>query len=117
LIDGRRPRCTPGTQKWDYLHIDDVARAVLAAAMADGAAGLFNLSSGEPVAVRAIVERLRDIAAPGLDLAFGELPFGPDQIMHLEGDNTRLRQATGWSPAVRLDDGLRQVVEELRLAA
>lgn len=117
LIRGKPPQCTAGTQKWDYLHIDDVARGVLAAAMTEEANGVFNLSSGEPAAVRNIVEMLRDIAAPGLQLKFGEIPFGPDQIMHLEGDNTRLRAATGWSVEVPLGEGLSQVVEELRVAA
>jgi nucleoside-diphosphate-sugar epimerase len=60
---------------------------------------------------------LRDVAAPGLELAFGEIPFGPDQIMHLEGDNRRLRAATGWSPKISIGEGLRQVVDELRVAA
>ncbi len=117
LVRGRAPQCTAGTQKWDYLHIDDVAEGVLAAAVADEAAGVFNLSSGEPIAVRTIVEMLRDLAAPGLALNFGAIPFGPDQIMHLDGDNRRLRKASGWAPQVPLGDGLRQVVDELRVAA
>jgi nucleoside-diphosphate-sugar epimerase len=117
LVRGKAPKCTEGTQKWDYLHIDDVADGVLAAAVTERATGVFNLSSGNPVAVRAIVELLRDMAAPELELAFGEIPFGPDQIMHLEGDNSRLREATGWAPRISIGAGLRQVVDELRMAA
>ena len=117
LVRGKAPPCSAGTQKWDYLHIDDVANAVLAAAASEAATGVFNLSSGDPVAVRSIVEMLRDIAAPGLELNFGAIPFGPDQIMHLEGDNSRLCAATGWSPSIPLGEGLRQVAEQLRVAA
>ena len=117
LVRGKAPLCTAGTQKWDYLHIDDVADGVLAAGTTDSATGVFNLSSGHPVAVRTIVEMLRDLAAPGLALQFGQIPFGPDQIMHLDGDNRRLRSATGWAPRVPLGEGLRQVIEELRVAA
>ena len=73
LVKGKAPKCTAGTQKWDYLHIDDVAEGVLAAATTEGATGVFNLSSGNPVAVRRIVEMLRDLAAPGLNLAFGTI--------------------------------------------
>ena len=117
LVKGESPRCTAGTQKWDYLHIDDVADGILSVATTGGATGVFNLSSGDPVAVRTIVEMLRDLAAPGTNLTFGAVPFGPDQIMHLEGDNRRLREATGWSVRVPLSEGLRQVVDELRVAA
>lgn len=117
LVRGSAPKCTPGTQKWDYLHIDDVASGTLAAAVTDAATGVFNLCSGAPVAVRSIVERLRDLAAPGLNLRFGEIPFGPDQIMHLEGDNGRLKQITGWAPTIAVMEGLAGVVDALRLAA
>lgn len=117
LVRGKAPQCTAGTQKWDYLHIDDVADGILAAATREDATGVFNLSSGNPIAVKTIVEMLRDIAAPGVELKFGTIPFDPDQIMHLDGDNARLRSATGWSPRVALGDGLAQVVESLRVAA
>ncbi|HEX3677779.1 MAG TPA: NAD(P)-dependent oxidoreductase [Sphingomicrobium sp.] len=117
LVRGRPPKCTAGTQKWDYLHIDDVAQGVMAVAKNVQANGVFNLSSGKALSVRTIIEMLRDIAAPGLGLTFGDIPFGPDQIMHLEGDNSRLCEATGWSVQVPLGEGLRQVVDELRVAA
>jgi nucleoside-diphosphate-sugar epimerase len=117
LVRGVAPKCTLGTQKWDYLHIDEVATGTLAAAVTESATGVFNLSSGSPVAVRNLVERLRDLAAPGLELNWGEIPYGPDQIMHLEGDNSRLATATGWCPQIDVFDGLAEVVQELRLAA
>ena len=114
LLDGHAPRTTPGTQRWDYLHIDDVARGILATAATESATGIFNLSSATPATVRSIIERLRDRAAPGLALRFGEVPFGPDQIMHLEGDNSRLRAATGWAPRIGLDEGLAMTVDAMR---
>jgi nucleoside-diphosphate-sugar epimerase len=117
LTRGVAPKCTLGTQVWDYLHIEDVAEAVLTAAVTPAATGVFNLSSAAPIAVRTIVERLRDLAAPGLPLHFGEVPFGPDQIMHLEGDNTRLRELTGWTPRIHVLEGLADVVDELAQAA
>ncbi len=116
LLRGERPQLTLGTQKWDYLHVDDIARGALAAAVTPAAEGVFNLSSGTPVAVRAIAERLRDLAAPGLELVFGEIPFGANQIMHLEGDNSALRAATGWAPQVPLDAGLAATVAAMRAA-
>lgn len=114
LLSGARPRTTAGTQRWDYLHIDDAADGVLAVVTTPGVDGVYNLSSGDAVPVRSIVERLRDFAAPGLELAFGDIPFGPDQIMHMEGANERLRAATGWRPRVTLDEGLRLTVAALR---
>ena len=117
LARGEAPKCTAGTQLWDYLHIDDAAAGTLAAATTGRATGTFNLSSGRPVAVRAIVERLRDLIAPGLALRFGEVPFGPAQIMHLEGVRSKLTGATGWEPAIDTLAGLGDVARPWRSAA
>lgn len=117
ILAGQAPKTSAGTQKWDYLHISDTAEGILAAALTDSAQGVFNLSSGRAVAVRAIVEHIRDLACPGLPLTFGEIPFGPNQIMHLEGDSSRLTAATGWAPRIALEDGLVTVVDGLRQAA
>jgi nucleoside-diphosphate-sugar epimerase len=89
----------------------------LAAAVTESAQGVFNLSSGRAVTVRSIVERLRDLACPGLPLTFGDIPFSPNQIMHLEGDCSRLTAATGWRPRIMIEDGLVTVINSLREAA
>jgi UDP-glucose 4-epimerase len=110
MLAGRRPRTTLGTQCWDWLYVDDVARGVLAAAVTPAADGVFNLGSGQAVPVRDVIERIRDLAAPGMELLFGEIPFRPDQVMHLQADVSSLTAATGWRPQISLDDGLAQTV-------
>jgi nucleoside-diphosphate-sugar epimerase len=117
MLRGHAPRTTAGTQRWDYLHIDDVARGTLACAVTTGATGVFNLSSGVSTTVRSIIETLRDYSAPGMVLRFGDIPFGASQIMHLEGDNSRLAAATGWTPRMPLDLGLADTVNAMRNAA
>lgn len=110
MLDGTPPKTTLGTQKWDYLYIDDVARGVLAAVTSASATGVFNLGSGQPVAVRTIIETIRDLAAPDMELVFGEIPYGPNQVWHMEADIERLRAASGWSPQVDLHAGLARTV-------
>jgi nucleoside-diphosphate-sugar epimerase len=114
LLAGRVPQLTAGTQRWDYLHVGDVADALLAAAERDTVTGVYNLGSGEPRTVRSIVEAVRDQAAPGQALDFGAVPFRPDQVMHLEADTTRLRHDAGWAPRVSFDAGISETVGWLR---
>jgi len=110
MLAGRRPKTTHGTQRWDYLFVADAARGILAAAVTPGATGIFNLGSGEAVTVRSVIEAVRDFAAPNMELIFGEIPFRPDQVWHMEADNTRLKEATGWSPKVNMRDGIAETV-------
>jgi nucleoside-diphosphate-sugar epimerase len=37
--------------------------------------------------------------------------------MHMEGDNSRLKAATGWAPTIDVLDGLADVVADMRVAA
>jgi nucleoside-diphosphate-sugar epimerase len=94
--------------------VEDVARGILAVATTESAAGVFNLGSGRAVRVRDVVERIRDLTAPGMELVFGEIPFRPDQVMHMEADNARFRAATGWEPRIDIDTGLADTVEWYR---
>lgn len=114
MLASRRPKTTLGTQSWDWLHVEDVARGILAVATHGTASGVFNLGSGRAVRVRDVVERIRDLAAPGMELVFGEIPFRPDQVMHMQADISRLGGATGWAPRIAIEEGLTGTVEWYR---
>jgi len=114
LLSKEKPAMTAGEQRWDYLHVEDVARAIWQSAISPSAKGVFNLGSGQATTVKSIVERIRDLIDPGLPLGLGELQYSHDQIMHLQADISRLRQATGWAPQISLDQGLQRTVERLR---
>lgn len=113
LLKGERPSLTAGEQKWDYLYIDDAVQAIALAASRE-IEGVYNLGSGRAVAVRHLVETIRDDINPDLPLGWGEVPYRPDQVMHLEADSSRLQKATGWMPQTSLEDGLNRTIEWCR---
>lgn len=114
LLIGERPKTTLGTQSWDYLYIDDVADGILAVAETKTAVATFNLGSGKAVPVREIIETIRDLIDPSAEIGFGEIPFRPDQVMHMQADIARLTRATAWAPQIELAEGLRQTIDEMR---
>lgn len=114
LLRGERPGLTPGTQKWDYLFVEDAAGAVAEACGAAALDGTFNLGSAHPIAVRTIVETARDLIDPRLPLGFGERPFAPNQVMHLEADMTKLHAAIPWRPTTPLAAGLSRTIDWYR---
>jgi nucleoside-diphosphate-sugar epimerase len=109
LLAGKKPALTMGEQRWDYLYVEDAAKA-LARVAATGATGSLNLASGKTVVIRKLVERIKALVDPNLPLGFGDHSYREDQVMHLEPDVGKLRLATGWAPEVSLDEGLRRTV-------
>lgn len=110
LRAGKRPALTAGEQIWDYLQVDDAARAFTSVANR-GAEGIFNLGSGQATSLRKIIETIRDAVDPALPLGFGEIPYRPDQVMHLEANIDRLRELAGWQPQISLERGLDELVK------
>jgi nucleoside-diphosphate-sugar epimerase len=114
LLAGERPSLTPAEQLWDFLYVGDAAEAIYAVLCEPRAEGVFNLGCGKAVVLRQVVEQVRDLIDPRLPLGFGEVSYRPDQVMHLEADITRLKQATGWAPLTGLAEGLARTVEWYR---
>jgi len=114
LLAHRRPALSEGSQPHNTLHADDVASALRQAAVSPGCAGTFVLCAGEAPTVRELAISIRDIAAPGAPLGFGER--GVVSAGH-SGSANAFRAATTWDTAVNLEDGLRETVDWYRGAA
>lgn len=116
LLAGERPTLTPAEQYWDYLHVDDAAVGIISALDAP-CTGIFNLGSGQAFKLKTIVESIRDEIDTSLPIGFGETPYRPDQVMHLEADISSLTSRSGWRPRIHLKDGLRDLITEYRKRA
>jgi len=110
LLAGQRPALTPCEQRWDFVHVDDVAEAAIAALETESARGVFNVGSGEAPVLRDVLEWLRDQIDPTLPLGFGERPYAPRQIMLLQADIGRIVAAVGWKPRRLLNGGLQELI-------
>ena len=117
LLASERPLLTAGEQRWDYLYIEDAAESIYRGMITPDARGIFNLGSGNARSIRCIVECIRDMIDPGLQLGFGEIPYRADQGMHLDADISRVSAVTGWEPQTSLADGLRRTLEWHRQTA
>jgi dTDP-L-rhamnose 4-epimerase len=95
-----------GEESRDFVHVDDIVDALVAALDADLPEGhVMNLGSGEPTSVTKLVEEL--LAASGVEVPVavtGQYRVG--DIRHCFADLTAARQAIGFEPKVSLRDGL-----------
>ena len=114
LFKGERPALTAGEQMWDYLYAGDAGEALCRMAEAGRDGAVYPLGSGQARPLREYFEMLRDAVDPALPLGFGEIPYPPNQVMHLEADISQLTRDTGFVPATPFEVGIRRVVEMYR---
>lgn len=118
VADGRAPRLrTDGAPRRDFLHIDDAVAAYLAVAAAlargEGVGESFNGGGNRPCSVREVVDLTVEVGGGGLAASFAPaVPPGEARDRYL--DSTKLRELTGWEPAVDLRTGLGRTVEWYR---
>ena len=113
LLQGTPIALTDGRQVRDFLHVADVA-AALVALSSRAAKGAFNVSSGVGTPLGEILVSIADrVGAPRDLLRFGERARDPLDADVLVGVNERLRRC-GWSPAFSLEATLDQALTHWR---
>ncbi len=114
LLQAERPRLSSGTRPVDWVYVDDVVDAFIAAAARDDLAGeSLDVGTGELVTIRAIVERIVETVGTGVEPDFGALPERPLEIVRA-ADVKRTKDLLGWQPRTTLTDGLRSTVDWYR---
>jgi CDP-glucose 4,6-dehydratase len=119
VIDGRRPVIrSDGSPERDFLYVEDAAAAYLAIARAldqgKGGGEAFNAGWGRPHSVREVLELVCKVSGADVepDIRGEGNPMGEIDRQYL--DSTKIREVTGWEPAVDLEEGLRRTLEWYR---
>ena len=106
-----------GQQTRDYVFVGDVVAANLAAAeMPLGKPGTalderaYNVGTGRETSVVTLAREM--MAAAGTDVPLEHEAERPGELRHSSLDTSKL-QATGWSPATPLRDGLRKTLDHI----
>src|SRR5215211_1318646 len=112
LLDGGKATVFgDGLQTRDYLHVDDVVTANLAAA-GSHADGAFNIGTGVESTVLDVIESL-NAAAVDRELRYEHAPERPGEVRHIALEASRAEGELGWQAQVALEEGLRLTLDSL----
>lgn len=114
LLAGQCPPLTEGKQAWDYLYAADAAEAFYCMARSGRSGAVYPLGSGQARPLKEYILALRDAVDPELPLGFGQVPYGPKQVMHLQADLGPLTRDTGFVPAVPFEEGIQKTIQWMR---
>lgn len=100
-----------GERTQDFVHVDDVAAAALASIEAPGGDPLV-VASGSPVSMSALARLIVEITGSSLPITHDGRP-DPEDGFRADYDLRPAFDALGWAPAIRLEDGLRSMLEAM----
>lgn len=98
-----------GTPKREFLHVDDLADAVVFVLEACITEGLFNVGSGTDVSIRELAELVLSVVNPDAALVFDKSK--PDGTPRKLLDVSRLAEM-GWTSKIALDAGIRATYQD-----
>jgi CDP-glucose 4,6-dehydratase len=119
-LEGRRPAIrSDGTPERDFLHVDDAVAAYLAIEHEVGAGGpaageAFNAGGERPHSVAEVLAEIAELSDGGLDPEYHGNGSPSGEIDRQYVDSSKLRELTGWRPAVGLREGLGRTLEWYR---
>ena len=108
LEDGESPRVfEDGGQMRDFVHVDDVAAANVAAVHSDiDGFAAFNICSGQPISILQVAQQLSAAGGGAAPVITGQYRDG--DVRHIVADPARARGVIGFSAKVDPLTGLRE---------
>ena len=116
-LRGRSLDLSPGEQVRDFVFVDDVARAFVAAALQPELPqkqAVYNVSTGEGCSLRKLAALTENLLGTKLALNWGGKPYRPNEMMHMVGSNQRIAADLNWRPQVFLQAGLTTTADWMR---
>jgi nucleoside-diphosphate-sugar epimerase len=98
-----------GEQVRDWIHVDDIVRAVFAGIDQDFR-GPVNLCTGRPMSFNELARIVTEAA--GYEPAIKHLPAAPQGVRYRVGDSALMR--TIYQPTVSLEEGVQRALKERR---
>jgi dTDP-glucose 4,6-dehydratase len=103
--------------KRDFTFVLDTVGAFLKVGELEGHGNVFNIASGISVSVKEIIDTAcKILGKKGIKVVTDNSRIRPAQseVWALKGNNTRLREATGWQPKFSYEEGIKITIDWIR---
>jgi len=111
LLKGNRPSYTKCEQLWDFLYIEDVARALYLIGERGRYGKMYGVGSGICRPLREYIEIIRDIIDPALPLGFGDIPYPQNGVPGSCISINDLVADTGFHQQEPFSDGIKKTIK------
>lgn len=111
VIKGECPQFTAGTQNYDFVYIDDVARAFYLIGENGKPFHEYVIASSKARPLRELLLEMKASIAPDLDFIFGDIPFTGIDLPIEKFDCSTTEKDTGFRAEISFAEGTRRTME------
>ena len=114
LLAGKYQSFSPGEQMYDFLHIQDAARAFCLIGEKGREESQYIIGSGMARPLKEYLGIIRDVVAPEMKLGLGELEFHGLEMTEEMLNIDTLISDTGFSPEITFEAGIKRTLEWIK---
>jgi nucleoside-diphosphate-sugar epimerase len=113
-LNGESPRFTAATQNYDFVYIDDIARAFYLIAQKGKSFTEYVIGSSTARPLKKFLLEMKAAVAPDLDFVFGDVPFTGIDLPLSTFDCSVTERDTGFRAEISFAEGTKKTLEWLR---
>jgi len=112
-LKGALPKLASPHVARDYVYIDDVVEAFLAAATqtTEETANVYNLGTAKQTSLREVVDVARQVMKIAANPVWSSMPNRQWDTDRWVAENTRIQKELQWQPRVSFEEGLRKTID------
>lgn len=105
---------THATQKWDYLHIDDLVSALNSFILYDVQPGRYNIAEGNSRPLKDYIETIKEVTHSTSNLLYGVIPYSTQGIVSLNVSILNTMKKLNWSPKMSFRVGIEGLISNMQ---
>lgn len=114
MILGEHCAFSSGEQFYDFIYIDDAAKAFIAIGEKGKANRTYYIGSQERRKLKDFLIEMKNQIDPEMEIGLGEIPFHGVSLSYEEFDRNAVKEDTGFVPQVSFAEGIRNTADWLR---
>ena len=114
LLNGEHCAFSAGEQMYDFIYIDDVAKAFAAIAEKGKSNKTYYIGSQTPKPLKHFLLELKDQINPEIEIGLGELPFDGISLSYTEFDIDAVKNDTGFEAKVKFNEGICRTIKWIK---
>lgn len=114
LINNHRTKFTSGRQLYNFIHVSDIASAIIKSLYNNNAHGIFNLASEKSYTIKYVIQLIFKKLKIKSKPIFGEINYRNDQIMKFLPSISKIKKELKWKPKYSISSGIDETINFLR---